>query len=95
MAQVVQLQTSRRFLIGQAVLNAADKHFPWGVKNLGVATVLRKIEAVPGYQPLFAAEVCRQYAILSGTYAEEPEEFDDFCFTDPDFINAINGAFHT
>lgn len=87
--------TSRQFLIGQAVLNAAQEHFPWGVKHFGVAHVLRNIcGSDPAILGHFHCEVVAEYNKLCGAYVEAEIE-DDFCVLDPDFADAIRMAFHS
>lgn len=83
MTNVVKLQTSRRFLIGQAVLNAAHKHFAWGIEQFGIARVLNKIlEGDDLVRAGFYIEVCDEFEALSLNYVEAPA---DHAFTDQDF----------
>ena len=89
MTNVVKLQTSRRFLITQAVLNAADKHFTFCIKRFGIGAVLQKIlDGDDTVRAGFYLEVCEEFDELNRTYEEAP---DDCAFTDPDFAAAVNG----
>jgi hypothetical protein len=80
--------TSRQFLVGQAVLNAANAFYPHGVRKKGVAVILRLlVRGDPRALNDFHGEVIAQYQKLTGTYSEA----DDCAFTDPDFAAAVNG----
>lgn len=88
---VIQLSTSRRFLVTQAVLNAADKHFTLCIQKFGIGQVLQKIlDGDDTVRAGFYLEVCEEFDSLSRTYDEAP---DDCAFTDPEFEAAVNGAF--
>lgn len=91
MTNVIQLTTSRRFLVSQAVLNAADKHFTFCIKKYGIAQVLQKImDGDDTVRAGFYLEVCEEFDTPSRIYNEAP---DDDAFTDPDLADAINASF--
>lgn len=97
MSNVVQLSPSRRFLITQAVLNAADKHFTFCIKTFGIGNVLQKIlDGDDTVRAGFYLEVCDEFYVLTSIYGEGRQEADS-AFTDPDFAAAVNGfaEFHT
>jgi len=92
MTNVIHLQTSRRFLVTQAVLNAADKHFTFCVKRFGIAAVLKKIiEGDDTVRAGFYLEVCDEFDNLSRTYEEVP---DDFGATDPEMEGLLTAGLY-
>ena len=94
MSNVMQFPTPRGLLIEQAVKDAANKHFAWGIQQFGMARVMQKIlDGDDLVRAGFYIEVCDEFETLSANYVPPTP---DYAVTDSDFEVAVNrfGEFH-
>jgi hypothetical protein len=95
MSNVVWLFRSREYLIGRSIFKAIERNLSVGGRLFDHVYILERIlDGDEKAQAYFREEVIAEYRILTGAYIEA-DEVEDCAFTDPDFVEAVNGAFHT